>query len=93
MYLETFCGINMSMTEIKVPESDKYFVNSMFVGGFALLSFVGGVMLESVKIASLDLFSLGTSVLVLLAVVAGLVFLSIGWYTLGNRELRNGKSA
>lgn len=80
------------MKEVKVPESDKYFVNTMFIGGFALLSLVGAVVLESVKLASLDLFNAATIVLVAIAFIGGFVCLAIGWYTLGYRELKYGKS-
>lgn len=75
-----------------IPESDKYFANVFFVGGFALLSIAGGIILESIKISSMDLFNIGTAIVLIVVIIVGVVCLYIGWYTLGYRELNHGRN-
>ena len=75
-----------------IPESDKYFANVFFVGGFALLSIAGGIILESVKISSMDLFNIGAIIVLIVSIFTGFACLYIGWYTLGHRELSYGRN-
>jgi hypothetical protein len=80
----------MLMKGKMIPESDRYFANTFFIMGFALLSFVGGMILESVKLSDMSLFNFMTTSLFLFSFIGGFVSLAIGWYTLGHRELRDG---